>query len=76
MSTDYIRGGMPDPAAALDERLDRFVQSELEGRQDWSSARRKRGGFDVEFRPRGLGRNNFHDGESFGNSNVQRGRVG
>ena len=57
-----------DPAAVLDERLDLFVQNELE---DWDATRN----FDGIFRPRGLGRSRFNDEPSYGGTKVQRGRV-
>ena len=70
MSTDYVRGGAMDPAAVLDERLDLFVQNELE---DWDTQATRN--FDGIFRPRGLGRSRFNDEPPYGGTKVQRGRV-
>ena len=78
MSTDYVRGGMPDSTAFLDEKLDRFLQSELDNDKDWNTDFRDRGvQRDREkfvFVPRGLGRSNFFDDDTYPGK-VQRGRV-
>ena len=75
MSTDYVRGGA---TAALDDRMDRFLQKELGDGMDWnlgSSGRgRGRGAFGGVFTPRGLGRRNFQDDDEY-QGKVQRGRV-
>lgn len=77
MSTDYVRGGGATLTLddRLDEKLNRFLQRELEegGNLNFKPGRgdRSRGRGGGVFTPRGLGRSNFNDDDG----NVQRGRV-
>jgi hypothetical protein len=80
MSTDYVRGAGATlkPDDRLDEKLNRFLQRELEDGEGWNfkpgrgSGGRGRGS--GVFTPRGLGRSNFIDDDDY-QGNVQRGRV-
>jgi hypothetical protein len=80
MSTDYVRGAGATlkPDDRLDEKLNRFLQREVEDGEGWNfkPGRRSggRGRGSGVFTPRGLGRSNFIDDDDY-QGNVQRGRV-